>query len=705
MRLGLRREDSFDRMRMPVEARSDTSRSAVYAPFIDGLRAIAVVAVVIYHLNSAWVPGGFVGVDMFFVISGFVVTSSVLETERVGYFSFIARFYARRLLRIVPALAVCLLVTFFAAALFIPEAWLSRANDQTGLYAFVGLSNFVLTSNAGNYFAPTAELNPFTHTWSLGVEEQFYLTFPILFLPWIRSFRNVSRSLFAIATVASLICAFWLTCVDEVQAFYMLWSRFWQLGIGVVLAQSLKMRGHSFVARSPDRRALSIGADIGLVVTIVGLFIARESQAPLPAGLLPVIGTAGVLGCLHGRGGGIATRALTLPIVRYVGRISYSVYLWHWPVFTLMRWTCGLEGLGFQAVAMALTFALGAGSYRFIEQPPRQLGGRVPRLAAIGAGLAMVAVGYGLASGIVAWRPALSLSTVMQSKDDWYPNEAGPLPPMRGCTLAGIARGLAVGSMVSYSRTGCAEPVAERSLFVIGDSHAGAYWDMLQHFALETGVTVNLYFNGGCPAFSLLPWSNVSDGCSVYTSAALADVQSHLHPGDVLFLPSLRMPRLVEQWELFDEQARVASVTDPAGQGGRDEAARTALAQLSGITRLGGWVVFEGPPPVMHTIPMRCSDWFNRANPVCQRGPTISRAMLEQMRVPVLRSYQEMVQAVPGITVWDPFPILCPGDLCSAYRDGKSLYFDGDHLSGYANTLLLPYFAHFIEALKGRPPS
>ncbi|MGR8023602.1 acyltransferase family protein [Burkholderia cenocepacia] len=306
-----------------------------HANYIDGLRAIAVLSVVIYHLNAKWLPGGFAGVDVFFVISGFVVAMSVSELGPIKLHRFLAYFYARRLVRITPALVGMLLVTFLASALFIPEAWLSSSNQKTGLFAFLGLSNFVLSSNTGNYFSPIAEFNPFTHTWSLAVEEQFYLVFPWLFVPWLRGKPALSISMFSIALVASVACSIWLGKVDETRAFYMTWSRFWELGAGVLLFQFMHARGHSFDSASSSSRVFSVLADLGLLMLIVGLVRARPDAAPFPACVLPVVGTAVLISVLHGRRGGIAYALLTWKPARFVGTISYSLYLWHWPVFVL----------------------------------------------------------------------------------------------------------------------------------------------------------------------------------------------------------------------------------------------------------------------------------------------------------------------------------------------------------------------------------
>jgi peptidoglycan/LPS O-acetylase OafA/YrhL len=144
-----------------------------YVPAIDGLRAVAVLAVITFHLRASYLPGGFNGVDIFYVISRFVVTKSIVGKSYPTFPNFLSLFYARRLQRIMPALIIALLFAFTMSALFIPEAWISGNTRSTGIAAFFGLSNVVLALNNDSYFSPASSLNPFTHTWSLGVEEQF----------------------------------------------------------------------------------------------------------------------------------------------------------------------------------------------------------------------------------------------------------------------------------------------------------------------------------------------------------------------------------------------------------------------------------------------------------------------------------------------------------------------------------------------------
>lgn len=178
-----------------------------YVAGIDGLRAIAVLAVIVFHVDFLrFLPGGFTGVDMFFVISGYVISRSLAQTSGLPLRTFLLEFYQRRLLRILPALLLVLTASVLMSALIIPPVWLSSQNEDTGLAAFVGLSNLVLAWQTDTYFSPKAEFNPYLHTWSLGVEEQFYLLLPTVILLWLRYRENsvIARCLLPALTLASL---------------------------------------------------------------------------------------------------------------------------------------------------------------------------------------------------------------------------------------------------------------------------------------------------------------------------------------------------------------------------------------------------------------------------------------------------------------------------------------------------------------------
>lgn len=674
-----------------------------HAGYIDGLRAIAVLSVIAYHLNDKWLPGGFAGVDVFFVISGFVVSMSVSGLGNISFKQFLAYFYARRLVRITPALVVVLLATFIASALLIPQAWLSQSNQRTGLFAFVGLSNFILSSNTGNYFSPVAEFNPFTHTWSLAIEEQFYVIFPWLFIFWLRGSRRLSVALFASALVVSLVCAVWLGRTNETRAFYMIFSRFWELGVGVLTCQIMLLRGHSFDDESPYSRWRAIATDIGLVALVIGLIVARPQAAPFPACVIPVVATAGILALLHGRKGGITHRLLTLQPMRFVGKISYSLYLWHWPIFVLFRWTTGLDQPEWQVAAIALTAVSAVLSFYLVEQPPRRAARYAKKTGMIAAGLALIVSGGAISTAIAANQSSLSLSTVSRHMDEWYPEGPKVAHAPNGCNASTSTRNFDGGLVYSHQRDGCTAPTTfDHTIFVLGDSHAMAYTGMLKQFAARTGANVVTYTVGGCPFISLQPYPpGRAEACKRFTDASMKDLLPRIKPGDVVFLASLRVPRMVDQWAFFGVSSARDAISNDEGRQARDQGVQNAIPLLRAITDRGARVVFEAPTPMLESIPYRCADWFNEHNPICAQGLSVSRELLHELRAPVLTSYATIERAVPNVTVWDPEPTICPGATCQAYRNGKPLLFDGDHLSYYSNMLLLPSFSNFVMGSSG----
>ena len=501
---------------------------STYVPHIDGLRAVAVLSVIVYHLDHRWLPGGLSGVDIFFVISGFVVSASLAEFRQSTPQAFFAYFYARRMVRILPALITCLLVTHVAAMLFIPWAWLSGAIQTTGVHAFFGLSNFVLAATQTNYFAPRAEFNPYTHTWSLGVEEQFYLIFPPLFLAWIvgARWRRVSSALFAVGVIASLICAAWLAAANHNLAFYMLYSRFWELGAGVLLYQLLVFSGHAFAeTHRPATKLSQAGAFASVLLVVAGFAFASPQSFPFPGGFLPVIGTLGLLAFLHGREArGVVMKVLRVPAVVFVGQISYSLYLWHWPVFVLLRWTSGMESPLERGTAVALTFALATASYYFVERPPRRLLRitAVPRWAIVAAGALLVIASSGLAYQINAQTAAWSLTRVGRNPAEWYAGRLDGLAP-RNCSLRARIEPIGESFAEVWWGVDCARAMPSvPKLFVIGDSHAEAYSTLLMMFAMDTGTEVYKYSNGGCPFISL---QLEREGyCKPYATPAIADM-------------------------------------------------------------------------------------------------------------------------------------------------------------------------------------
>jgi peptidoglycan/LPS O-acetylase OafA/YrhL len=671
----------------------------LYAQFIDGLRALAVAAVVLFHIDSSWVPGGFVGVDVFFVISGFVVSAAASQYVAGSWLQFVAQFYSRRLARITPALVLVLLASFVGTFLFIPMASLSTANIDTGLSSFLGLSNFTLLQSGRDYFAPSAAYNMFTQTWSLAIEEQFYFCFPLLFVLWGRNKKTFSISIFAILSAISLLIAYFTGQKNPSESFYMLWTRFWELGLGVLLFQMMLRSGHSFTHESPGKRSLAVLAWLSLMALAVSMATASEEHVPFPTCILPVAASLGILGSLHGRPYGWSNALLTAWPLRFLGRISYSLYLWHWPVVVLLRWTYGLEVLTTKVAAGLATLALAWLSYRFVESPALRLRRRAPRNAVIAGGLLLLAAGYLGANTLAGQQIRLSLSAVMRNGTDWYLFDGFLRGPDGREAVTTTTEQTGGSTFTRFSRIG--PPVGQpfpSTLYVMGDSHAMHYTLLLKQFVFDHGGEVLLFAQGGCPVFGLFQREALAeDPCSAGRQTFLEYVLTRIQPGDVLFLPSMRLLPLVSQWKtLATCQDILAGMASPMGRAGRQEAMEETVLALRRFTEIGVRVVLEGPPPIFQTVPFRCADWFNRDNPICRRGSTMDREMVEALRRPVLETMTAIAQAVPGVTIWDPVPALCPEGPCRTTRDGRPLYFDGDHFTGYANRVLVTPFANHV---------
>ncbi|WHU04664.1 acyltransferase family protein [Sphingomonas sp. NIBR02145] len=643
-----------------------------YIPAIDGLRAIAVTSVILFHLWPWSLPGGFTGVDIFFVISGFVVTGSLVGREFTSFRQLAAYFYARRLMRIMPALVVMLLVSLLASQLFIPDAWLSNSLSQVARFAFFGLSNVVLATDTDSYFGPQAAYNPFTHTWSLGVEEQFYLFFPFI-LWWHHRLHSGAKAvrLVAILSALSLLLCAVLGIFAQKFAFYLIFPRFWELGAGMLLCLT-RERWQPWAA---GRRWL---APLGILLIAAGFAIPEGPLFPFPGALLPVAGTSLAIMAILG---GTAPRALGGRPMVAVGLLSYSLYLWHWPVFVLFRWTVGLHTLKHQLAALVIAIALAIFSYLLVEKPLRMspLLVRWPRgrvVAVAVAGVLVAALGGQL---LIAAHNRITLS-VTRDRFAWYAEPGRALPlDLTGCVPVDGGEWLGGGRIATWTAR-CARGEGF-TLFVPADSHGLAYSPALRRLAAETGASVRLYFKPGCPYLKLIQTHASRPRCTAWYDAVEKEIAARSKPGDVVFLPGLRVTRLANQFE--NDRDLIGAREDVVSD--------AALVEARGITQRlaagGARLVLEAPKPVFPSPVFRCADWFNRANPSCH-GLTIERERMLERRRHVMRAMSALVASEKPTILWDPLPLLCPGQTCEALPGGRPLFFDGDHPSGLGNDLI-----------------
>lgn len=653
-----------------------------YIPGIDGLRAIAVLAVLIYHADYlSLLPGGFTGVDMFFVISGFVISQSLSERSSSGFADYLLGFYRRRLLRLLPALVVVLAVSFLLSAMLLPQVWLSEQNNRTGMAAFLGLSNFVLAFNTDTYFSPSVDLNPYLHTWSLGVEEQFYLLFPAIWYLWLRHRQRVPAlwALLPVLALASLAVSAVQTGRNPLAAFYLLPSRFWELAAGALLYQLLRRK--PLQARSSGVLGLLMLAGLGLL--LAGFLQADAKHFPLPWALATVAGTLLMLTALVLPGTGAPTllhRLLQTPVASYLGKLSYSLYLWHWPVAVFIRWTCGFELLAVQLAYPVVVLALAAASYHWIETPIRAGRSRLQQRTWVTATAALATLTVALLGARwVSENPdRVSLSRTADTYT-WMAYRHAPPAHVQPIT---------------------APQLENRQLFVLGDSHTAAYRTLLRQVSVQLGVDVIEHEHGGCGVVRLIG-ADPPD-CADSREAALQAIEAAAKPGDIVLLASLRMPELAGRDWATDPTAAWAEVFAELDAGHHAAALVSAHAVLARLQAAGLQVVIDAPKPLFKASANRCSDWFNRINPVCAPGLEVSRAQLQALRADQLQLLQQLQGQFAHLTVWDPFPLLCPGATCSAFdADGLPLYFDADHLSGHGNRVLADDFVQVLLRVWG----
>lgn len=681
-----------------------------YRSDIDGLRALAVLSVMVYHLKASWAPGGFIGVDIFFCISGYVVTASLVDSKYQKFLPFVGEFYARRFARILPALTLVLVVSALLSTLFIPFAWLSVFSEKTGLYAFWGLSNWVMQKNVDTYFAPRAEFNPYTHTWSLGVEEQFYVIAPLLIYFWLALQSHKKPAIKSIPTVlllalcgSSLVLAVWASARQPEVAFYFVGARFWELGWGSALF--LIGRYPFWAGVWKPKAAKSIAALVGLGAIGASLWGADAQHFPWPWALIAVGGTGLLLMSHSDHQGSWVHRLLGHASLVWIGKRSYSIYLWHWPVYVLLRWTVGIHTPKLMAIAVLTTFAAAALSYRFFEVPLRYnatLQRRSPVFRIVVFAL-FPALGFLSAHYLFKNRNHVSLSVVSKTASDWYTNDRMPYVNAQDRLCQADLQITPVGGGVEYKYVAsqCKGPASSRTLTVMGDSHARAYHPMFDQLTAETGVTIAIYEFAGCPYIDFrLPMNHLRPGgCAEFTKLITDKVVASSQPGDLVFLPSLRIQRFGDQWASFHIGDMMAAMYGDTVN--REAAFVDAKHWVSQLSSRGLKVVFEAPKPIFKAPAFRCSDWFNQSNPICEGNNRQDRRYLEELRAPIVAQMKQLTDEFKGVDIWDPLYVLCPNDVCTTTLNGKSLFFDGDHPTAYGNVVLYPHFKNKVQTVLG----
>ena len=649
----------------PVDPRS----KSFYRPDIDGLRALAVLPVLLFHADLQF-RGGFVGVDVFFVISGYLITQIIERDLKARRFSVLA-FYQRRVRRIFPALFVMFAVsTLVAYAVLVPSELKDFGKTLLASSAF---SSNILFNRWSGYFAPNSEHAPLLHTWTLSVEEQFYVGWPLL----LAAFSLPAASKWKIPATLSILLgslmlsAYWVT-TEPNAAFYLLPSRAWELGLGALLALSPV----SAILRRLPRTVASIASltGISLLATAVMTF---DKVTPFPgfAALLPCMGAALIIAAGEG-GTSIGGRILSLRPLVGIGLISYSLYLWHWPILVFGHL---LANRPLQAVErgglLGLTFVAAWLSWRFVESPFRHaqvaragngtwvLGGLATSAVFVAVG-ALLFVREGLPArgrDVVGFLKDLAAEENAFQTSRCLVARTASLPDVNGCLL------------------GAPSPASRYEMVLWGDSHAAQLASALGEIGQRHGVTTRQVTKAGCPPIPggvrVLPADWMKVGCPAFNDDVLEAVLADQH---------VRVIVLAARWDVVASGRNLLALGNatPSLSDSHQLFVSSLRKALTALADSGRQVILVGQVPLPPTEFISC---ITRAR---FKGWDENGCALEESRARADTEHavnQLLLEAVShlesNVQIVRPYEYLCNDEGCMVEAGEQFLYMDDSHLS------------------------
>jgi peptidoglycan/LPS O-acetylase OafA/YrhL len=708
-----------------TQSKSPRPNIKTYRPDIDGLRALAIVAVIANHFNSSILPSGYLGVDIFFVISGYVITASLMANPGMSLQDYLLSFYARRVKRLIPALVLFITIMAILICLFNPTA---EDSLNTGLAALPGLSNLYLREKATDYFADSTQLNVFTHTWSLGVEEQFYLVYPLiawyclqkqktikpllatiaggailliflllskastghlfglipgqlnglrmaltylapaLLVPIVASCRLAKsevKNLIITATILSLISLTgFLTIypIDQPSAYFLMPLRFWELGAGCLLLLACSHTHKAWVQKL--RQTPSLPICIGLCTA---LFLPLENGRI--ATLIVVILTSALIACLQP--GDIIYRLLTLPPLVKLGLISYSLYLWHWGVLAISRWTIGIHAWS-APLQLLLMLLLAWASYHYVETPLRRASWSKLRHQTIGIGLGALVGGAGLLSALNYWGKELSLDR--HFSNTW---SAGLLKGrtdfLQQSQLQNRVDPKAMEATLTKDEKGL--PLARPRLYIFGDSHSNHYVSALKKALTSMGVG-SASVGWQCGYISALDISSQTkqwmNDCEKYPQFVDNFLEKNLQPGDSVLIG--------HRWK---EKKRLNH-------------SESTLNHLASLTKTKGanLIVIDDVPEIDTPNPLLCNKtpWRPFAAENCNK--LLSDVNIDQ--IPFDAVMGRMTATHQNVRYALLRDIYCEDLRCGLYKNNLIIYRDTDHLTPEASQLGAARIAEII---------
>jgi peptidoglycan/LPS O-acetylase OafA/YrhL len=659
-----------------------------YRPDVDGLRAVGVLSVLAFHAFPRLVSGGFVGVDVFFVISGYLISGIIFRSLGSGSFSFM-EFYARRVRRIFPSLIVVLL-----AALGLGW-WILYDDEFRQLWSHVAggaafVANIVEWREAGYFDALTAE-KPLLHLWSLGVEEQFYFVWPLML--W-AAWKLRSKLVFPVILVGlfSFALNIWIVRFNATAAFYSPVTRFWELSAGSFLAVASLPQYRSNLLRETS-------AICGALLIIAALIaLSPTNEYPGWRALMPTIGTCLLI--TAGPKSFVSRIALANPLVVWFGLISYPLYLWHWPLLSFASIVYGgMPPVTIRLSIVGVSIALAWLTYRFVEKPIRRppLGRSAPIALSAGLGVifAIALCGYVFRGGLL---PAGNLSPLpgLSISADSLRN-AHDLPPAFSCMPKLKA--------LRVIADRCASNSNDPRVVVMGDSHAGHLYPGL----IGSDLPLEVIWNAGCPPVAELPLIHSCDSrwraLESYVSSQSSRIKMVVLTAyyDLYLSPTNLVSHRNEQFAAI-KKGLPANSNDVQGV---NEALLSGLENsISFFESRGVQVVLALDVPELQFQPKAC---FRRTHFPSVKNKSdcagTPRPMVDsrdrQMRVIA----DELRKTHPRLVIFDPTPLLCDQSRCYATKDHQLMYRDDDHLNDEGSKLVGRSLLQLIDSNLSRQGS
>lgn len=646
-----------------------------YREDINGLRAWAVIAVLLYHFKIPGINAGFIGVDVFFVISGFLMTSIIIKGLERDNFS-IWKFYMARVRRIVPALMVLIAILLILGWFWLPTPDYKALGSQSA-YSLSFLSNIHFWHLAG-YFDTVAQEKWLLHTWSLGVEAQFYLLFP-LFLIILWKVKPHIKALFwglGFVFIASLLLSTFASSWRPAAAFYLLPTRGWELAAGGLAF----LIGREFLAVQRFAKPMFW---VGVILLLVGVFL-LDSQYAWPSGwaLFPVLGT--VLIILANRPN---SKIMVNPVVQWLGERSYSLYLWHWPLVVALYFV-GLQNDWFWvACALFASLVLAHLSYQLVEVPTRSyltassLRKEVIAIAVTGVVIGLAAVFV----NVFSFEGRFPLQVKLEAAEAEATNKD---PRIQQCFSSASDKG-SVGCVYGKEKIGA---------ILMGDSHSASMITAIEKVALNNNLGTLFWGMTSCPTLDNIKYSSRSklptNLCSDFNQWAYQQLKNHKNTP--LVLVSRTSTYLMGPNEPEAQvEAKYAFIHFSKPYVYRSEEGYAEEFQ-SVLTSTACRLAKDRPVYLMRPIPefgINISVALSR-NFLLGRNAEDIKITLEKyhQRNKLVWEAQDKAAVQCGVKILNPLPYLCDDKYCYGSKNGRPLYYDDDHLSEYGNKFLVPIF-------------